>query len=395
MTANSEITVQVARSLTEIHELRGVWQNLRCHPNADMDYYLAVLNSRTEIIRPHVIVLSRNETPVSLLIGRLDSKPFEVGLGYKKLPFSSARWLTFIYGGLLGDDSDECVRVMMASVMNSLRNREAEIVWFNQLKVDSALYRGTRAVDGMLSRDHFPFMNIHWKVQLPGSFEEFLRQRTSHRRNNLKRYAKRLKESFGDKLTIKEFREPSQIQQLLEDTEKVATKSYHRGLQAGFVNNVETQRLMALSADRKWLRAYVLYIDGNPTAFWNGLLLGKTFFTGTTGFDPAFRDYRLGTFLLERMIEDLCKERIAEAVDFGFGDAQYKKDLCDQSWEESSVYLFAPTFKGALLNGLRTVPAMVSNAAQQVLTKTGLLPRVKKIWRDYLTPRSKVETSNG
>ena len=47
-------------------------------------------------------------------------------------------------------------------------------------------------------------------------------------------------------------------------------------------------------------------IDDKPCAFWNGTRYGKTFFTWTTGYDPAFNDDRLGLFLLVKLVEALC-----------------------------------------------------------------------------------------
>jgi CelD/BcsL family acetyltransferase involved in cellulose biosynthesis len=87
------------------------------------------------------------------------------------------------------------------------------------------------------------------------------------------------------------------------------------------------------------------------------------------------------------MLEDLCREGGIETVDFGLGDAQYKRDWADNGWQEASPYLFAPTLRGALLNGLRTPFLGLSVAAERVLTLTNLLQGVKRIWRGRLTAR--------
>jgi hypothetical protein len=387
MPSENVATIQIARTVDEVSALRTAWQELQWHPNADIDYYLTVLSSRSEVFRPHVIVLNRGGIPQSMLVGRLESRLFDVRLGYKRLPLSTVRCLTFIYGGLLGNDSEENVLALIGSVMGSLKSQEAEMAWFNQLRVDSAAYRLARETVGSLSRDYFPVMNQHWKARLPNTYDAFYRSRSGNTRHNLKRYSKRLQETFRDQLTIKSFRKPCEIEQILADTEVIETKSYHRGLQVGFVNNAETHRLMMLAANRQWLRAYILYIGEKPVAFWNGLLYQGTFFTGTTGFDPAYGDFRPGVFLLQRMFEDLCQNNAAVAVDFGFGDAQYKRDWCDENWEEASLFVFAPTFRGGLLNTLRTPLMAVSHAAQRVLIRTQLLQRVKKLWRNQLTVR--------
>jgi hypothetical protein len=76
-----------------------------------------------------------------------------------------------------------------------------------------------------------------------------------------------------------------------------------------------------MELERGSCRAYILYIEGIPRAFWNDVAYGKTFFTGATGTDPDFSEHRLGTFLLTKAFEDLCQNDRVEQVDFGLGDA--------------------------------------------------------------------------
>ena len=389
MTPTDNFEVSVVKTVEELNSLRTFWGKEQWHPNADLEYFATVLESRKEILRPHVVVLSREGRIVSILVGRVETKPFMTEIGYTKFRASTVRCLTFIYGGLIGDDSLDCVRALMDSVLSSLREAEVDVVFFNQLNVNSTLYRSVQQGNAFLLLDRFPISNSHWRVNLPGTFDEFLRQRSANTRHNLRRYSKRVKDSFGEGLVIKQFREPCEMAGMMSDTEKIAAKSYHRGLEVGFVHNEETRRLMELGARNHWLRAYILYIGGKPAAFWNGLQYKGTFFTGTTGFDPAYTEYRLGTFLLQKLLQDLCNENQTNAIDFGFGDAQYKRDLCDQNWKEVSILIFAPKLKGIMLYVMRTASLATSHFGQKFLTKVGLLQRVKKIWRDRLKQKEK------
>ena len=132
----------------------------------------------------------------------------------------------------------------------------------------------------------------------------------------------------------------------------------------GFADKAETRRLLGLGCERQWFRGWVLYLQGVPCAFWDGLLYGRTFLTSTTGYDPAYHEYRLGNFLLQKVVEDLIQNETAETVDFGFGDAQYKQDLCDVRWQETALYWFMPTFKGLSANLMRTPVMMLDQEAE-------------------------------
>ena len=50
--------------------------------------------------------------------------------------------------------------------------------------------------------------------------------------------------------------------------------------------------------ERGWFRAYVLYLDGEPIAFWQGQAYNGVFSTGVPGFDPAYADLRVGNYVL-------------------------------------------------------------------------------------------------
>lgn len=386
-------TVDVVRELDSVLELRDQWKSMSVDPNADIDYFRTIVESRAgEVLRPHVIVLKRNGKVCTILAGRLEKKRFDAQLGYKRIHLASARCLTLIHGGLMGDQSESCVTNLVESVLEMLRNREAEVAWFYGVDVDSPFYRIGRKAGIAFTRDYCPGSIQRWKVKLPSTYKELHSSLSNNTKHNLKRYSKRLQSAFGDQLTIKKFSDVQDLDWILSDMEKVAAKSYHRGLGVGFNDNEETRRAMRLAADQSWLVAYVLYIGGSPCAFWNGILYRRTLFTSTTGYDPDIREYRPGTFLLQKMLEDLCKDKVADEIDFGFGDAQYKRDWCKSEVHQASFVLFAPTFKGICVNCLRTPPIVATNALRGILAKTDVLQRVKRVWRDRLAKKAKMGT---
>lgn len=380
-------TVHVARTVSEVEALRPLWTKLQWHPNSDLDHYLAVVHSTPKVVRPHVSVIRRDGAPQSILVARLEKTALQLTLGYRALYQPMVRSITVIYQGVLGDDSRSHATVFAQALRKSLSDGEADVVWFNSLRKDSPLYCASQAASGAMLKDYFPTQNLHWRVHLPGTYEEFLRRLSSNTRHNLRRYSSRLLKTLGRDVAVRCYRQGCDLGRILNDSEVVASKTYQRGLAVGFVNDARTRLLTSMALDREMLRAYVLYIGAVPCAFWNGLLYKKSFFTVTTGMDPAYRELRLGTFLLTKVFEDMCQEGGAERVDFGFGDAQYKRDFCDESWQEVSFYMFAPTLHGLALNLLRTPPMLVDRLGRKALERTKLLQRVKRSWRNMLRSR--------
>ncbi len=388
-----EPAIQVARSIDEIVDLRPVWAKTQSRPDADMDFYLTLLRTRREILRPHVIALKNNGSPESLLIGRMETKRLAAGLGYAKLALPPMRCLTFVGGGPIGDQSRESVAVLLRSVETSLKTKEADVAWFHQVQCGSSMHGAIEKMGGLLCRDFFPSFNDHWSVRLPHTYEEFLRQRSKKTRQDIRRCAKRLQGLFDDQMIIRRFREPQDIDRVMADTEAIAQRTYLRGLSAGFTVNQETRERMLLYAKEGSLRVHILYVGDRPIAFWHGFFYGRTFYPWTIGYDPEYHEVHPGLFLLQKVVEDLCAEQAADVMDFGAGDAHYKRDWADENHREVSMYLFAPTVKGLLVNLLRTPLLACSQAARWSVEKADLLARTKRAWRSHLAKQATLEAA--
>lgn len=378
-------SIEVIRSIYELEHFRRTWVSWQHHPNSDMDFYLTVLGTRPEILRPHVMVVHRGGSPEAMLVGRLELRRLEAKVGYASLLAKKTRTLTFLYGGLLGNLSAEGSDALVLDIMKSLSDGEADLAYFNHLKEDSPLYRAAVKLPGRLSRDYIPDHQFHHAITVPGSLEEFYCGLSSKWRKTLKWDARRLVNTNSGDVSVRCFREIEDLDRLIEDVEGITKKTYQRGLGVGFSNTPEIRRRLSLEAAKGSLRGYVLYVRGCPWAFFLGSLYRGTFHGDFMGYDPLHAKYSPGMFLVVKMIEDLCNgkdrgERIS-MIDFGLGDAQYKRVLSDLRWNDSSLYIFSPRISGVSLNLMRTAAAMLDRAARGVLGKAGLLDRVKKMWR--------------
>jgi len=381
---NKAYTINVARSIDEVEEFRRFWEEMQWHPNADIDFYLTIVSLREEILRPHVIVLSINEVPKTIVVGRIEEQRFEMKFGYKTLFKPKVRLLRIIYGGFLGDVSYANSNIIVSELIDSLNNSEFDVICLDNVCLDSDIYRLAKTKPGYFFRDHFPIKNLHWKASLPASIEEFTQNIRPKHRYWIRRMSRLLERNYHGKITFKYFHNKEEVDQLCNDVEEIAKKTYQRGIGAGFIFNNENYHRMNLSAEKGWLRAYILYISGSPSAFWIGTYYRDTFHLGFTGYDPKYKKFELGTILFMKMVEDLCQNNIKE-IDFGFGDALYKRRFGDQKWQEASILIFSPTLKGVTLNFKRTLTILSVQSTKWILNRLNLLEKVKKRWRSYLT----------
>jgi hypothetical protein len=378
-----EYEVKFIRSIGEVEELRSIWERMQCHPNTDIDHYLTVVGSLKDVIRPHVILFSQNGQPKALAVGRLERRDMSITLGYKTLFKFKAHCLTIMYGGLLGNWSKEIYRLLVIELLNSLKRNEADVAWFNLLRSDTQIYDIARKEPSFVCRDHVIEINPHWKMALPNSLNGFLQKMTSKHRYWLNRLPRVLEKDYPGKVIYKYYQRRNELDVLFTDAEEIARKTYQRNLDAGFIDNSIMRQRLAMAADKGWLRAYLLYVDDKPCAFWIGTLYGKVFHLDFTGYDSTFKRYEPGTILFMRMIEDLTNSKVEE-IDFGFGDAFYKQRFGDQHWIESSVYIYAPTIKGILLNANRTINLIPYRYLLRLAEKNNMLQKIKRLWRDKL-----------
>lgn len=378
---DEHVSVQVLRSVEEVEQIRGLWTSWQSHPNSDMEGYLARLRSTPEFLRPYILVLHRNGSPDAMMIGRIDRRRIDLKVGYWSVWNPQVRVLSVLYRGLLGNEDSGNCKVMIREILNSLRRGEADLAEFNYVKLDSPIYHFATRLPGILNRDHFPKVELHCSMTLPGSVEEIYQRLSGDSRREMRRRARKLFADFSGNVRIECFREAADLEHMMQDMEEVAKKTYQRGLGVGFFNNDKMRRRLESAALKGSLRAFVMYIADRPCAFWIGTLYDETFYTGEVGYDAYYKKYALGTMLLMRMFGDLCRENVKN-VDFGYGVEEYKRRFGNNKWQEGLVYIFGPSFRGFVLKVLETLTDLLDRLVRRTLKEARLLPKVKRIWRN-------------
>lgn len=385
LTADTTLQVRVFRSLPELEEIRATWEAWSWHPDSDIDLYLLLQSLRTEIIRPHVIVVYRGGRPDAMLIGRIDQRRLAFRIGYKAILRPNVRLLNIIPGGSLGNLSAENSELLTAEILRCLRQGEADMAELGFVPADSALFQSVTRSPRLMSRDFFPTVQSHWRMNLSDS--DSAAQPLSKDDKEQRRKAKKFLAEHGNQIEIRRFGGLADLDRMIDDVEEIAQKTYQRGLGAGFTPTGETRRLLQLEAAKGWLRTYLLYVAGKPCAFWLGNVYHGIFCGGAMGYDPAYGKYAVGKFLMQHGIEEFRREGI-KAIDFWLGDADYKQRMSNQKWEEAIVYIFAPTLKGMFLNALRTPTIFIDQSVRRLIARAGVLPAIKRVLR----ARSKKDT---
>ena len=227
---------------------------------------------------------------------------------------------------MLGELSDEDAELVLGELRRELATGDADLLRL----------RGPRGRDRRCTapprvrrrgalRERSAAAPAHWELAVPDSYDAFLSSLSKSTRESAKRYPKKLEKEFGDRLTLEVFRDVADSERVFTDLRRVAEKTYQQGLGVSFAQTELQHRLTTLTMERGWFRAYVLYLDDEPIAFWQGQAYNGVFSTGVPGFDPAYADHRVGNYVLFKLIADLCADESIDTLDYGFGDAEYKR----------------------------------------------------------------------
>lgn len=343
-----------ARSEDEVEALRPSWERLQgAALPADVDYFLAVSRSHPAVKRPHVVVVEREGEPVTIVAGHLTETwvlhrigPWDV---YK--PKLSA--INVAYRGVLGDRSPETVGAAMAELRSALDDREAQTVLLRYIEPGGLLHETALASTPVHRREHFVPLRAHWSVTLGDSLEETLGRRSAKTRENIRRVTRRMQQVFGDRLRLRVYRDPAAAPELFATIDDVAVKSYQYGHRALFSGSELERELTLLGLQKGWYRAYVLSVDEQPVAFWTGFAYGGTFgWRGATAYDPAYRAYSPGMYVLAQLLDDVSSDDTISVFDLGGGDVAYKRYFADHRWEELDVRLLGPGLRPLAVNAI-------------------------------------------
>ncbi len=381
MNPSKKYIINHITTIEDIEKIRSVWESMQTHPNSDIDHYLNLIVTRTNIIKPYIFLITSDNNPVTLVIGRIEKFPFELKVGYKKIYCPVIKSLTVIYGGILGDSSGQICKIIYTEIMQLLAIGEADLLRFNYIETDSELYKLVSSRPGMFNRDLFPVTNKHWRMTIPSTLDDFYKSRSSKHRHWLKRMERLLMKDFPDEVKYCCYKSDKELEKVFADLEYIAQNTYQRRIGVGFSDKAETRKTYTNLAQKQRLRTYILYIQNKPCAFWIGELYGNTFHLFSTGYDPELNKYELGTILFIKMIEDLCSIGDVKYLDFGFGDAAYKSRFGNANNTEAIINIFSNRFRSLKISILRIIIVGSQEYAKNILKRFDLLEKIKRKWQ--------------
>jgi CelD/BcsL family acetyltransferase involved in cellulose biosynthesis len=381
--------VIVARSEAEMDSLRAAWATLQEQQeapifNAEPDRLLSLVRWQQEA-RPHVMLLQKHGAPAAMAVGSIEKVRIQCRLGYKSFWLPPLKCFTIIHRGLLGEMDVQTASILLEEMGRLLKSSEADLVLFHYLDTESPIFQAAQPKISGLCRSHFNRVDIHRTMTVPESMDAFYQSCSKKHRANLRRYVRRIEEQYGERAVITRYFAEDQVDSFIEAASQVSAKTYQHGLGCGLQNDDRTRDLMKNVASKGWLRGHVLFLDGEPCAFQYGVVYRGSYFLEQIGFDAKWKDLNVGTVLFLEALRDICSDSGgAKVIDFGFGEADYKRSYGDKCWTDAPFYLFAPRVGPILANLVFSGTMGLSVGLAHALEKTGAIGWIKRHWRNQL-----------
>lgn len=373
--------VEVLRDLASIEALRPQWEALHPAPDAGPDAYLTVVRARAASSAPLVIALHDGPRLDGLLVARREPVEVACRFGTRTVLRARPTGVVVLAGGALRRTEDVSWTPLVAALRGLLRDGTARVVCVRKIAVDSGLRRELRTIAGGPWRSEADVPELRWRLALPDTFDALMQRMSRHGRQKLRRYRKVLEREFPGRVELHRTTEPGEVAAFCARAETVARASYQRGLGAGFVHDAEREARLVLAARGGRLRAFDLEVDGVPRAFWITERSGDTLHVDSTAFDVDFGRFEPGTVVLLELLAGVIGEGV-RVVDYGFGDALYKRRFDAAGTLESDVYLFAPGLRGLFLGAARGAVASLHRTADAAATRLGIKDRLRRSMRE-------------
>ncbi len=242
-------------------------------------------------------------------------------------------------------------------------------------------------VPGMVkaSGDMLPFIRqryTRYYLDFAGDFEGWFAGLSSNARQNLRRKAKKIAQESGGSLDIRRFAAPDAMGAFHDVARRISLRTYQeRLLGSGLPDSAEFLHTMLAMAAAGQVRAWLLYIAGEPAAYLYCPVVEGTVIYAHVGHDPAFNDLSPGAVLQMVAVQDLFDESAFATFDFTEGEGQHKRQFATGGVACVDLLLLRPSLANrvtmAALGGFNRAVA----GAKRVVLGAGLGGLAKRVRR--------------
>ena len=212
------------------------------------------------------------------------------------------------------------------------------------------------------------------RLLMPGSLDGCLSKLRRATRQRLRNRVRTLGKAFDGELAARCYRHPDQASELEQLVRHVWRDSWHAKCGGDCVPGAEFFRQIA---EQGWLRSYVLLGGTTAVACAVGYQYRDVFIYQNVAYEPEYESYSPGAVLTFLLVQDLFASDPPRFVDFGCGENQFKRLLCND-FREQRDFWFPMSARGRVVATLTWTLDAAFRGGKQLLQRTTAVQRLKR-----------------
>lgn len=187
-------------------------------------------------------------------------------------------------------------------------------------------------------------------LELPPTWEEYLKVLGKNMREQIKRYPKRLEKEFSVEYTLAQT--PAEVEVAMDDLFRLHGQRWRARGQTGVLATPRRQKFHRQISEtflqKDWLRLWSLRCNDETVCVLLNYVYRSRYYFFIGGFSPEWSRWSVGTCLFSRVIRHAIEEGATE-FDFLRGEEEYKYRLGAQNRAYKTISWFSATPRGKFL----------------------------------------------
>ena len=231
---------------------------------------------------------------------------------------------------------------------------QANSIYGHAIPTDSPFYRYLRQSTGQ-NRPYFTHIVSGprpWHLlEIKPDMDEYLDSFSSKTRESLRRKERQLEKQFPSEVRLERITNMEDVPEFLRCASLISRNSWQFKVLGERVKcNESSHKAFMELARRGLLRSYLLRTTEEPLAFVVGYQDDTVFHYAEPGFHQNFRKFSPGTVLMCRMLDDLHEFNPPNTINFGVGDATYKRRFGNCERQDVSCLIMRNNFSNRAIH---------------------------------------------
>ncbi len=229
---------------------------------------------------------------------------------------------------------------------------------------------------------YVPAQYLHYFIDMRQTFSDYAGKFSSKSRATINKKVRKFAEHTGGSIDWRIYKTPDEVMEFHRLARQLSSRTYQEKLlDAGLPeSDAFLQAMRELAASNK-VRAYLLFHGGNPVAYLYCPVVDGALIYEYLGYDPAYREWSVGTVLQWLALENLFNEAAFDYFDFTEGESDHKRLFSTHHVPCANVFFLKPTLRNRLMVSAQLFVNRFSKALGDFLERHGLKTRIKRLIR--------------